>query len=674
MVATTWIPEADEAVERGNHPWSTKRWAEALVARYFATGFSQEPVTYCADADELASIRGLPAAEAVEELSSVVRQQVMPGHSYSGLWRQCQRWRDCGCDGPPPSLPLLALNVLAASLMTAQGVGAANFYKPYRQLLDPTDDQPGMPGNYDHYVPRMWEQLSWWLNEYLGGERGISTITRHEHFVNIGYARQQAVLHASDRRRLHRFLRSIGFEPGDDVVPDELRRALAIWARRLGSVGERLMRFATDQSLEPYASELLRRVAEGWDGKTRDPRTGAIALPIRLLIEDRPFAVGLVVQREEDDPIRVELMFGGAAVQLSSEGAFYSPAPIPLDLASILDSGIELSGNVASLTFDPASIHPLVYDDTLAGWVSVNGISFGEVQCLLVRKEALAGLQSWIADEGLSGGIDTAATRHLPDGWFLIRRFRIDARPRHRPPADVADLLGSSGGARTRLVGGLSVGGLRRTYLMGGLPFLAIPSDEDSVPVELEMNGSEAVRLRADKGELSLNMINLGPGVYRVAHPRGRLEFDVVEGMSRQPGSAVGSVCLAGVDGRPVQGLVAAVPAPRAPVAVAVPAEGTCVVLGPRCGDVALIETPRWLRGRLGELSWDATDVWCDFDPVWLITLGGTYMATLIEAREPLPGPAGSSWEGIVMRAQLASGDDAAIQLWQRYRDLAGGS
>ena len=137
----------------------------------------------------------------------------------------------------------------------------------------------------------------------------------------------------------------------------------------------------------------------------------------------------------------------------------------------------------------------------------------------------------------------------------------------------------------------------------------------------------------------------------------------------------VGSVRLIGVEGRSARGLVATVPAPGPPVTVAVPHDGTCVVLGPRPSDVALVETPRWLSASLGKLSWDATDVWCDFRPVWLITLSRSgYTAKLIEAHAPQPGLAGSSWEGLVMRAELASDDDAAIELWRRYREVAGGA
>ncbi len=655
-----------------DNSWSSEHWISVLADRYFSPSFILEPVTFCVDSDEVASMRGIPAEEAVEELAGVVRSAVMPGYNFEPLWYQCKRWQEEGCLGLPPSLPLLALNVLVASRMTANSVGAPNFYAPFRQLLDPTDEIGGMPGNYDEYVPQMWEQLSWWLDDYLGGERGISTITKHDHYVNIGYARQQAILHASDRRRLHRFLRSIGFEPGDDVVPEELRRALSIWARRLGPVGDRLLRLATDQALEPYADELIRRVAEKWDGNTRDPRTGAPVLPIRVLVEDRPLKIGLAVQRSDDDPTEIDLTGAVSGLQLTSQGSFYTPAPLPLDIAVVLDSGIEISGIGAALTFDPAPILPLAYDDDLAGWVSTNGISFGEVHCLLVRKEEWASIQSWIAEECLAGGIDTGATPNLPTGWFLIRRFRIDARPQHRTPQGIADLLGSSGGARTRLVGGLTVGGLRRTYLQGGLPFLAIPSDEVVVPVELELDALDSVQLRAKGGELSLNEINLGPGQYRVTHPRGGIDFDVVDGISQQPGSGVGSIRQFGSDGRSARGFVATMPSPRPPIAVAVPHDVSCVVLGPRPGEVALVETPCWLSYPLGELSWKAIDVWCEFDPVWLVTLESKYTSRLIEPHEPKPGPAGTWWADLVMEAELEGDDEATAELWQRYRDLAG--
>ena len=117
--------------------WTATAWTTTLADRYFSPAFAGEPVTLCTDADELASVRGLPAADAIEDLSSVVRREVMPNHRYSPLWMRCQRWHADGSNGPPPSLPLLALNVLAACRNNISRTGAANFYGPYRELLDP---------------------------------------------------------------------------------------------------------------------------------------------------------------------------------------------------------------------------------------------------------------------------------------------------------------------------------------------------------------------------------------------------------------------------------------------------------------------------------------------------------------------------------------------------------
>lgn len=654
----------------GSDTWSADKWAFALSARYFAPAFAYEPVTYSTDADELASIRGIPPGEAIDDLTAAVRLQVMPSHSYYSLWKRCERWQATGCEGPPPSLPLLAVNVLAASRMTAQNAGAPNFYKPYRKLIDSSDDGQGMPGDYDEYVPKMWEQIHWWLKVHLEELRGVPTITRHEHFVNIGYAQQQAVLQASDRRRLYRFLRSIGFEPGDDIVPEELRNALAIWARRLGATGERLARLATEQSLQPYADELLRSIAQKWDGRIRDPRTGVIALPIRLLIEDRPFSIGLALQRGDDNPTSIELDHGDETLELTSQGAYFAPAPLPLDLAEVLNAGTELSGTTAAASFDPAPLHPLVYDDDLAGWVSTNGIAFGEVHALLIRKQEWAAMKAWIEAEGLAGSIDTAVTPKLPAGWFLIRRFQIDARPQHRPPPAIADLLGSTGGTRTRLVGGLTVGGLRRTYLLGGLPFLAIPSNDENLTVQIKTDGHRPAQLNAESGELPLNLVNLGPGNYHVIHPRGSTEFDIVEGISQHPGPDVGGVSAPGREGRSAKGLVATGPSPRPPVAVDVLPGETSIVIGPQRGDIALVGTPRWLTESLGELSWRVTDVWCDFAPTWLIS-PGSESASLIAAEPPQPGPGGTAWDTWVLRTKVSTDEPVAIDLWQRYQEAA---
>ena len=653
--------------------WSLDRWAEALTARYYSPTFAGEPVTFCVDTDELESIRGLPPTQALEELAAAVANVVMPGYNFRSVWMRCRDWQSRGCLGPPPSLPLLALAVVAAGRMEVKQQGAPNYYRPFRKLLDPGDPLGGVPGDYGQILPLMWEQLSWWLDVHLSGKRGLSTITRHAHFTNIGYALQQAILRASDRRRIHRFFRSVGFEPGDDVVPEQLRRALEIWSRRLGPSGERLHRLASDPALEPYTDDLLRRIAHQWDGSIRDPRTGVAALPIRVLIEDRPFRIGLTLLRSDDDPTTLQLVTGEVQLEINSAGPYFTPIPLPLELADVLRLGVEFSGPLAAAVFDPAPAYPLSYNDDVAGWVSTDRISFGEPHLLLIEKGEWSNLREWIEREGISGNIDPKATPMLPDGWFLIRGFGLDHRPREKPPRAIADLLGATGGSHTRLVGGLKIHGLPRTFLMGGLPFLTIPSDEEQVEFELTTEGYDPVQFKASDGEFPLNAVNLGPGAYLVSHNLGAIEFDIVDGLSQQPDPTVGRACQTGRDGRTVAGLIASVPSPTEPRSVPVSDEGTYAVLGPCPGDIALVEVPYWLCKLLGTLSWTASDLWCDFEPVWLISEGSEPEAQLLSVVEPTPGPENATWNNLILRTSFDSPHPEEQDLWSRYKAIAQG-
>ena len=146
-----------------------------------------------------------------------------------------------------------------SEMTSSGGQGAPSFYGPLRQHLNPGDEGEGAPGDYSDSVPECWELLSQWLDELLFGRRGFSTIRRHDHFVNIGYATQQAVLRTSDRRRLSRFFRSIGLQPGEeDVVASELRQALRVWAKRQGPAGTRLFRSRPSRSCSRMRTSCCR--------------------------------------------------------------------------------------------------------------------------------------------------------------------------------------------------------------------------------------------------------------------------------------------------------------------------------------------------------------------------------------------------------------------------------
>jgi hypothetical protein len=653
--------------------WDETRWAQALLERYFSTAFADEPVTFCVDDDELASIHGSPAAEAVVSLTRTVQRRVMPGYRFERVAGRARTWQTESFVGPPPSLPLLAIAVLAATRMVVheQG-GAPNYYRAFRHLLDPDDTRPGEPPGYGDTIPWLWEQLARWLGTELEGQRGIPTITRHDHFTNIGYALQQAVLRTSDRRRLQRFLMTIGYEPGEEVVPSELRRALAIYARRLGPAGSRLLRIATDGSLEVYADDLPRRIAEGWDGRLHDPRTGVPELTLRVMLEPRPWRAGLVVTRSDDDPDEMVLELEGDAIDLRSEGSFFTPAPLPLDVEAALEHGVELSGGTRAAAYDPVPVVPLAWDDGLAAWVSSGRIAYGEPYVLLVAPPARAAVQQWIVAELGEATIDQGASTALPAGWTVYRSLRLETRPGQQPPPPIANLLRSAGGGRTRLVGGLDLPDLPRTYLVDGLPVLAFPAHAAHPGFRLLTAGHPPLELRAIDGQYPLNLLDLRPATYAIEHDHGQIELDVLEGMAESPGSRVGSVVSSRADGRTCRGLIASFPSPPRPHVVPVIGSETSAVLGPDPDDVAIVDVPRWLEDIAGPLAWASTDVWCRFPPVWCIELrGSASVAHHIADHDPVRPGADTQWGRLINRAVLAPRDAHASVLWAAYQRAA---
>ena len=654
--------------------WDYARWTEGLADHFFSAEFAGEPVTFSVDPGSLATITGDDAATAIESLGSVVRRIVMPNHRFHRVRDMARTWCREGCDGPPPSLPLLALTVLAVT--TADNFG---LYKPLRRLLDPDDGASGMPGDFDDAVPEMWEQLTWWLDDHLQGRHGVSTITKHSFYRNIGYSAQQAVLRPSDRTLIYRFFKAIGLSPGEEeVVPSELRRALGAWAGARLPRTKRLHRLATDASHVPYAEALLHTLASRWDGRLRSERTGSIAAPLRLMLELRPVGLSFIARRRDSDPIAIVLeTVEGEVLDLRGHGAIYEPFPLGYEVSSsALRDGVELSGQQLSLFHEASSVVPFAYDVDLQEWVSVDRITFDEKHHLLVHADVRLALQEWLATEGCEGALDPNATKQLPNGWFLFRNVRVVARPEHEPPAGVRDLLGSiGGGARLRLVGGLKVHGLGRTYLTGGGPNVAVPPGSDDLTIEIRHEGYEPLKRTASGHEFLMSALDLGEGSYEVRHGGTSLRFAMIESVKATPGLGVGAV-RTGRSTAAVSGLLTDRPTAR-PIAVPALAEGPIIVVGPVPGDTALVDPPLWFAKLAGGLSWTSTDVWCGFEPAWILVPTSSrseplYIAHPLRVVPPAGGEGSPSWSGLIRSSAPFEGmSSEQLDTWHAYVDAA---
>jgi hypothetical protein len=657
--------------------WDNETWSQKLASRFFSSAFEGEPVTFAVDRRALAEITGLSEEEGVDALAAQVRQDVMPGYHFSSILRRTLEWRAEGCGGPPPSLPLLGLTVLAAS-----GMSKFNFYSPLRRLLDPSDVGQGIPGDFAATIPPMWEQLRWWLDDELKGACGLSTIIGHRHFPFIGYSLQQVILRASDRPLLYRFFRAMGLEPGRETfAPAELRRALAIWSSRQGPRSARLHRLATDPALDGLAELVLLRAAEKWDGRLRDPKTGSQAATLRLLLELHPLELGLVAPRDHADPTSVNVTGpAGEVSSLNGEGSWFEPVPLPMTITpALLSEGTELSGTTLSFFVDPMDAIPFRVDDDLNEWVSTSRFTYGEKHHLLVRGAIREETERWITAEALEGTLDPSATARLPHGWFLFRGVRLLARPVAEPPAGLGQLLPSGGGgSRMRLVGGLQVLRLKGVYLTGGVPNVAFANThEREHRFELRHGDLVPIERTSHSHEFPLERFwQLEEGRYQVVSGETTLAFDLIDSLLETPGPEVGSVILEGKAGGGARGYRANGPSPPPPATIAA-SESGAVLLGASPESVSNTQIPVWFMELAGYLSWTSLDGW-DHDgdrAVWALVRHGSgpRQARLVRPEPPAGDGTGTSWAQLLLRSELAPGQGSdAEMLWQRYREAAG--
>jgi hypothetical protein len=664
--------------------WSYDRWTRELARFFFSGSDSGSVVAFCADGPTLASLAGTTEPVAIASLRAAVEPCVMPGYRFGNIGRLASEWERAGMIGPPPSLPLLALTVLAASFMQREGdVASHNFYRRFREQLDPLDEQPGIPGDYGDWIPSFWRQLEKWLNEHLGGACGLLVLQSQEaldhnpYGKNIAHALQQAVFRVSDRRHLYRFFRAIGVDPeDDDAEPTELRRALAIWASRHQPGAARLARLATESLFVDYSLDLLARLALSWDGQLVEEATGKPESAIRLCLRSRPLTLSLLASRDERMPLKVDVDGPTGLISLEATGGWFRPMPIPIELtATTLADGFELVGDEVALRFEPRSILALRFDDTAGGWVDVDHIKFGELHQLLVRSDVRAKLTAFCEGECPGSRLDAGATPLLPSGWFLIRDVRLDRRPSAQPPAELAALLRSGGGARMRLVGGLKLPHLHHAYLVGGAPFLALPEDIEERAFLLSKGGSNAAHTFVATGsEFPIGALELESGHYEIKYGPASIDFDLIEGIVETAGEDAGSIETDGVVG------LHAPNSAGTPITEPAPEDSELsVLLGPCPSDVELVRAPKWLSDLLGDggLSWIAVDAWPDFQPTWRLTRtragNSRYMASPVGSEPPSLTTGGESWSKLLLQASLEPSmeDSATSALWEEYQQAA---
>lgn len=667
-------------------------WAELLAAFFFDEAHDGEEILFAVDELSLAEASSLDETAAAESLAAAVRLVIGKRWNVLAVKRLVERWRKGGTGAAHPSLPFLAVTVLAASRMGSyEGFAGHKFYVPLRRALVPDDPEVDAPGTYLDHVRWLWDDLARWANVDRGGRCGRLTIRNPGWQYGRGLAMQHALVKSYDLRQLDAFFRRIGLQPGEEVAAAELRRALAVWtAGRPEPWAHRLHRVSTEEELQEYAEALLGREARRWDGRPRDPRTGRAVGRIRLgFTSARRPQVAVFVQWDERLPEELKLSLpSGQMIAMEREHGWFTPHPVrDIDAAGAMSSGIQLRGDGFRFDLRPDEAYAFAYDDDLGSWVSVDCMSYGDRYHLIVWRDATSEALQFVREVCTTDAkVDEPASRSLPFGWKIITYVRIDTRPKTAPPASLAALIPAGSSPRLRLLGGLPLTAAHGVYLRGGEPALALStlSHDDRISIRRESTG-QVERFRAPSTaarEVPLWKLNLEPDRYEIRHGESTVVLQIVDGIAEGAGPGAGSVHHRGRGDAVVVGTAASgISVPRAPITVPAPATGdSLILLGSRPGHHHIVELPSWASSLVGfNLSWKKIDAWPGFEPVWLLMRGasGRYEASLLRAAGPDADAdaRGTQWARVIGVSTLCNWEsEAAQELWKQYLTTAGAS
>ncbi|MFE3857991.1 hypothetical protein ACFXPN_43510 [Streptomyces griseorubiginosus] len=529
-----------------------RQWHEVLSAEFFGADHAlRSTILYVDDEIErqLAEFYGIETglAQAVaDELNWRDPEEAL----FSRIQRECEHWVNGGIEGPPPSLPVLALSVLAATRMaSSDGMLRTNFYGRWIQVFG--EQLSGYRANKLEKafedVAEMWEQLDNWLQD-TGGLFGTSTVSTDEARWKVGYPISQALVRGWDRQVLTRFFATTRLRPrnGTAVSGRELLRRLRVWtAGRERHLSPRLMEELANpaDTGETLITALLKRLADDWDGTLHEPEHGhrRRALGLRLMVADRGRRLAWLAEAVEAMPETEVRLPGGRAFQLHKEygdvyGGLESLRPSPHQLAD----GVRLEGEALVLEWVPQEVVLLRLHPYLGEWVSTEYFEPGEHHWILASDHAAGEVRSMV---NALGGRTVRETAVPVVGWKLFKGVRavngtaftgtLDRGGAH------AHVLEPQIRQHAELSGGLRIApeyragaGVAGHFLRGGGPDLLLPASESPDGcVEVVLDG-RTEKLRADpRIPFPLCLVPLDEGEHRVGTAQSNRVFTLHDGL-----------------------------------------------------------------------------------------------------------------------------------------------
>ncbi|MGC4154863.1 MAG: hypothetical protein QM628_17565 [Propionicimonas sp.] len=551
-------------------PEAYAHWQERLAQEFF-DGRSGQPIVMFVDQSELDHIAG-PGVDGARSLASAVRTLADPAAGrtmFNGIRALNRHWASSGKVGPPPTLPLLALTVLAASEMRRDAAGAAhNYYiRLAGTLLPDADEQTledlrfdlGQGGAFLDAV-EIWQEIDRWLTQQ-GGTFGVSTIP-HDlgRYSRIGYPLSQTLVRRSDRATLTRFFDRMDFKRHGVPQPTPLLDLLRLWVRRRPQgFSDRFVQSLEDPNLGGMIARLIHSLAETWDGIVVTAE-GLRRLDLRLTIDiDRREAWWVIpmVPSAPDDILSID----GREILITASRStpLYDAEGLPPVTADDLRDGVVARGSMSVAEYRPADI--LVFTDNAhaGGWLLTDAAQAYEQHIFAVRPSLTGDVKAVLdlgADRGWQQLRSDYASQILP-GYAVYYGITFSDKERFREALGllrgvVATNLQLGTTVRPRLINGLPLlrNLSRNTFLKGGEPDLDLPVGEGERHVPVTLDGEARHTFIAAGFPIPLSIRGgFSPGEHTIEADGERLTFEVTQGVSsgwEPPG--VGSIGW--IDGR----------------------------------------------------------------------------------------------------------------------------
>lgn len=493
-------------------PEQYERWQNRLANEFFRDRANQ-PVVLFVDRGVLQELAE-PGEDGARALAAAVRELVdirLGRRMFVLAERAHSVWRRGMRDCPPPTLPVLALSVLAASEMSRDGaVAGTNYYIPLARAFLPDGSEEEISALRDVLrgggaftsVSEMWGQLDRWMTE-TGGDYGISTIRDHPELTRIGYPLSQTLVRKSDRAALTRFFDRLNLSQERLPSPPSLMSMLKVWtSTRSQGLSERFLLSLSEPSLNTYMQAMVHQLAEAWDGKIITAE-GLRRLDLRLVVDlDRSTAWWVIPAVRDIVEDSLSGVSGGveftALLGADPYSSMFTVVGLPSVTAEAVSSGFSVRGRVSVAEFQPSRLIVLADSADAGGWISVDALQPYEEHALIVAAESVSVVERALQDAADSGWqrVDRSISEQLLPGYAIFYRVTFsnqDALEKAMAalPVSVASNLRVGANVRPRLVNGLPV--LREIgtniYFPGGEPDLALPVGAEPRKTDVTLDG-----------------------------------------------------------------------------------------------------------------------------------------------------------------------------------------